>query len=343
MRVPSLPTSIVLLLCGCASEPEPGWQARLEQRIGSGMGFGGAAALAAVVDEDPARGDRVVFGVGLETGGETREWRVEVEVSSVEVRRTWDWRSCQAFEDRVLPSEERQRRIDERKAAFRAQHARDGFVDFDAIAPETAIADIRVEAFDAGGTTVGVGKSTAIVSRLRGGLMPACRAGHRQRDTMHGRVAAGLAAPVITVDDDTYDDVRTVAVGVDTCEQFFKILRENPVMRQILREVLALPSLWSILTNWGVRVSFSVDFFAAERVDPARFPGEQRELWSVPLIVLLNGQPGFLARVIVGPSGSPDGAVGGVYGVVARHPTDPERRVHVRLLSSRRGAAAGGD
>src|SRR5690349_14071748 len=117
MRVCSRMAWIAVLACGCAVEPEEGWQAGLERRIG-----GAAAALAAVVDEDPAPGDRVVFVVGLKTGGETREWRVEVEVSSVEVRRTWDWRSCQAFEDRVLPSEERQRRIDERNAAFRAQY-----------------------------------------------------------------------------------------------------------------------------------------------------------------------------------------------------------------------------
>jgi hypothetical protein len=169
-------------------------------------------------------------------------------------------------------------------------------------------------------------------------LLPACRAGHRQRDVMRGRVEAGLQAPMLTLDDEAFDDVDTVCSGVEVCKDLFQILRANPVTRQILREVLELPSLWSILTNWGVKVSFAIDFFAAERVDPARFPDEPRELWSVPMTLLLNGQPGFLARVIVGPSGSPDGVVAGIYGLVARHPVDEQRRVLVRLASSRRGA-----
>ena len=55
------------------------------------------------------------------------------------------------------------------------------------------------------------------------------------------------------------------------------------------------------------------------------------------MVLLLNGEPGFLARLIVGPSGSPDGAVAGVYGLIARHPSDASRQIVVRLVSTRRG------
>lgn len=331
-------TWIAMLLCGCAVVPEAGWQADLERRIGDPGALPiVTSTLANAAGEDVATGDAVVLGVTLETGGLTKEWRVEVEVGAIAEQRVHELGSTQTFEQRVLPSEARQRQIAEANAKFRAQLADPAF-DFDDLAHEAPVAGIRVEAFDAGGTSVGVGESSAIVSQLRRGLLPACRAGHRQRELMRDRVAAGLDAPVITVDDDAYDDIKVVSEGVAACARLFRLLRQNPVLKQILREVLALPSLWSILTNWGVRITFSVDFFAAERVDPARFPGEQRELWSVPMMVLLNGQPGFLARVIVGPSGSPDGAVAGVYGIVARHPTDADRRVQVRLLSSRRGA-----
>lgn len=327
-----------MLLCGCAIEPEPGWQADLERQIGDPRALHGVpSALATAAGEDVATGDSVVLGVTLEAGRQTKVWQVEVTVGAVAEQRVLDGRPSQPFEQRVLPGEARQRQIEEASAKFRAQLADPDF-DLDDLAHEAPVAAIRVEAFDASGTSVGVGESSAIVSHLRRGLLPACRAGHRQRELMRDRVAAGLDAKVITVDDAAYDDIKVVGEGVAACARLFKLLRQNPVLKQILHEVLAMPSLWSILTNWGVRVSFSVDFFAAERVDPARFPGEQRELWSVPMMVLLNGQPGFLARVIVGPSGSPDGAVAGVYGIVARHPVDGERRVHARLLSSRRGA-----
>jgi len=62
----------------------------------------------------------------------------------------------------------------------------------------------------------------------------------------------------------------------------------------------------------------------------------------VPVVLLLNGQPGFLASVVIGPSGSPDGAAAGIHGLVARHPSDERRRVVVRMVAVQRGAAAGG-
>jgi hypothetical protein len=262
-----------------------------------------------------------------------------VKVESVAVQRVLDYRETQAFERRVQPAEEQRRRIESRNAAFRERFKGDK-VDLEDLLQDLQVAGISVEAFDARGVSAGKAASSETVSRLRRGLLPACRAGHRQRELMRGRVEAGLEAPMPTVDDRAFADIATVADGVASCARLFRMLRENPVTRQILREVLELPSLWSILTNWGVKVSFAVDFFAAERVDPARFPGEQRELWSVPMIVLLNGEPGFLARVITGPAGSPDGVVAGIYGIVARHPVDADRHVRVRLLASRRGATA---
>jgi hypothetical protein len=60
----------------------------------------------------------------------------------------------------------------------------------------------------------------------------------------------------------------------------------------------------------------------------------------VPVVLLLDDEPGFLARVIVGASGSPDGAAAGLHGIVARHPVDEDRRVLVRLVASHRGARA---
>lgn len=327
-----------IALTGCATSSEQGWQANLRQSIGGPASQRGDPRAMATpsTDRAVANGDVVALGVALEhAGGRGKTWRVEVAVDAVTVQRVLVFRSIAPFEARVQPGEVRRRRIEAAQVAFR-ERLRDGDAPF--LCDPSPVARIRVEAFDADGESLGVGTSAATVAQLQRGLLPACRAGHRQRVLMRDRVAMGLDAPMITVDDAVYDDVQEVAAGLGACERFFDILRENPVMRDILWEVLALPSLWSIVTNWGVRVSFTVDFFAAEQVDPARFPGETRELWSVPLVVLFNGQPGLLAQVVVGPSGSPDTAVAGVYAIVARHPRDPERRVKVWLQSSRRGS-----
>ena len=81
---------------------------------------------------------------------------------------------------------------------------------------------------------------------------------------------------------------------------------EKPVtaaqVREILREVLALPTLWSILTHWGVHVSFAIDFFAAEPVDPARLLSKSRNTpfagWTA------TGRPGktIVGGTVVWPS-----------------------------------------
>lgn len=329
--------SIALVVCfaGCAVVAEPGWQARLADEIGPAAAPATAGALVPPVDADPGTGDRLEFLITLADGDERKSWRLAVSVGKLATYKSMYWRGVLGFEERVQPGAERRRRIAEATEAMRARGG-----DFDDLATDMLTAGIVVEAFADDGASLGRAESSALAAKLRTGLLEACHAGHRQRDLMRGRVDAGEQAPMLEVDDAAYDDIRTAAAGAALCEELFGILQSNPVTRQILREVLALPSLWSILTNWGVKVSFTIDFFAAERVDPARFPGESRELWSVPLVLLLNDQPGFLARVIVGPSGSPDGVVAGIYGIVARHPSDAQRTVRVQLQSSRRGEAA---
>lgn len=332
-----LALGVALGLQSCAVQAEPGWEGQLEQLVRPELLQGARGAVARLpADADPAPGDRVELVITLDQAARTRTWRLAVTVDEVAMERAVDMRVVPDFELRVDPSPARQREIERRAAEHRARAPRDDLDDSSHDwAHDAKVAGLTVEAFGADGTSLGRAESTEILRRLRTGLLPACRAGYRQREVMRGRVAAGRQAAALILDDQAYADVQLVGAGVAICESLFRILQANPVTRQILSEVLELPSLWSIVTNWGVRVSFRADFFAAERVDPARFPGESRELWSVPLVVLLNGQPGFLARVVVGPSGSPDGAVAGIYGVIARHPSDASRRVVVRRAEGR--------
>jgi hypothetical protein len=325
--------SMAVLLGACAVAPALGWQAELERQIGKSLVRGDAEVRSALpIDADPAPGDRVEFEIVLQQGERTKAWQIAVTVEAVKNARGRDLREIPWFEDRVQPGEERRRRMQQAQADFLAKHAA-----FEDLFTDLRLATLRVEAFGADGKGLGHADAEAIVPHLRRGLLSACRAGHRQREVMRGRVALGKAAPMLTLTEDAYDDVREVARGVALCTDLFKILQANPVTRQILREVLELPSLWSLLTNWGVRVTFEVDFFAAERVDPGSVPGESRELWSVPLMLLLNDQPGFVARVVIGPGGAPDGATAGIHGVIAQHPVDEQRRVVVRMLSTQLG------
>lgn len=331
----------LVLLAGCATVLEPDWQAKLEHRLASDLApLDPSAVPAPPADADPVSGDRVRYEITLHDGARTKSWQLALTIGKVATQRLLEWRTLSEFEQRVVVEGTERDEPEVAEAAFAPAP-----VDYEQLVREAgrdvAVAALHVEAFAGDGTHLGTGESSVQVERLRRGLLPACRAGHRHRERMRGRVAAGKQAPLLTVDAATAADLQTVAIGVDACASFFRLLQCNPVSRQILGEVLALPSLWSILTHWGVRITFQIDFFAAERLDPAQFPGEARELWIVPVVLLLNGQPGFLASVVIGPSGSPDGAAAGIYGLVARHPSDEERRVVVRMAAVQRGVAVG--
>ncbi|MBL8754383.1 MAG: hypothetical protein JNK15_13860, partial [Planctomycetes bacterium] len=103
-----------------------------------------------------------------------------------------------------------------------------------------------------------------------------------------------------------------------------------------LYEVIALPSLWSIVVNWGVRPGFGIDFAGAAPAAAGQGPVGQGNVAWLPMTIDLNDQPALLACLFVVP---PHGALAGAAGVVAlvgRHPTNPRRQVHVQLLASRR-------
>ena len=346
------PWNVVLLVsalaAGCATVPRTGWEEGLHRAIADrtasfAAADGLLAGFAPLAPDAPlAAGDQVLFGVCLEDGDERRIWYLRVRVVGVERRRWFDAREVHAFEQRVRRENPLGRGPDpggaDRRAAFVERRIDlEGPFDLEDLFDDVDVAQIRVEAFDAAGRLVDAAESQAIEWRLRQGLLPACAAGDRLRNVMAGRVAAGLDAETIVLAGADHDAVHVVGDGVTSCERFLLMLRENPVTRGILEEVIELPSLWSILRRFGVRAELSIDFFAARRIEPWRYPGSDRTLWGVPVTLLLNDEPALFACLLAGPAGAPDGASAGVFGVVGRSPSDPDRRVFVQLLASRRG------
>jgi hypothetical protein len=328
-----------LCLAGCSSGPQPGWEAVLEDAIEDRSGdFAHGGQILAGFDaigaaDDLAVGDTLLFGIRLDVGDRCRIWYLRIRVDGIETAERASWRRLQPFEKRVTTA----RRKREAEAALQRGQEGPAAVSFDDLLVRTPGAWICVEAFDEMGTSLGVAVSEESVRRLRTGLWSACVAGHAQHDLMKGLASPEWQGEVREVDEAAYADIETVAEGVASCDSFFAILRTNPVMKQILYEVIALPSLWSIVTNLGVRAGFGIDFFAATRVAPECTANANGLVWSVPMTIDLNDQPALLVRILAAPSDGPAAAAAGVYGLVGRHPTDPGRRVHVQLLSSRRG------
>lgn len=337
---PYLHLIMALGLSGCAVEAEAGWADDLEDSIADRTAvFHSSQELLnhsfAPPGSEILAGDELLYGVCLDIGETRKTWYLKMRVLDVQTKRWMNYRQLWDFEAKVQPGAARRAALREAALASHAQQKTKQF-DFDSLASEMQIARILVEAFDANGKSLGSAESETTVKQLSEGLVPACEAGYAHREVMRGRVALGRDADMLELDKQQYDDVKTVARGVSACRRFFKILQSNPVTKNILFEVIALPTLWSVITNLGVDVAFEIDFFGARPLARGRYPSSDRELWSTPLSLRLNDQPALLTRIIAGPSDSPNATAAGVFAVEGRHPSDPNRRVHVQLLGSRR-------
>jgi hypothetical protein len=118
---------------------------------------------------------------------------------------------------------------------------------------------------------------------------------------------------------------------------FFDIGRHQPELWRIIVDVSDRPSLFSVLTHFGVSVSLRIDLEASQLVErvpgfPLAVPG-----CRVPIVVLANGQPALYVNVYAVEPDPPFHVVGGIVAVEAHRPSDPQVTLRIDLLAARRG------
>lgn len=119
--------------------------------------------------------------------------------------------------------------------------------------------------------------------------------------------------------------------------QFLAIARKSPILRPLLYEVVDMPSLWSVITHFGARMSMRAHFddvrvVAGERLGDAAVPA-----WSLPHELLINGDPALHNHILVTDPHSPLALCAGIVAITSVHPTDPSRAFTMRLVAARRG------
>src|SRR5262249_32545685 len=108
----------------------------------------------------------------------------------------------------------------------------------------------------------------------------------------------------------------------------------DPVLAEQLFAIADRPSLWSIVTNFGVGIELK-----GGALGPWREATDDATARALPLDVHVNDAPSLWAAVLGGGSRPPFALCAGVLGAVARHATDPQRYCVLRLLAARRGQA----
>jgi hypothetical protein len=175
------------------------------------------------------------------------------------------------------------------------------------------LAEARV--YDGEGRQLGVDRLELSRDLLTRGLVQACREATSGSGTARGE-AAGYA----------WQSLR----------ELMRVVRNSPVLRDILWQVISKPSLFSIIGHFGVHVRQHEHFDKARAGAPFAAGGEL-PTWEVPVEVTINDAPALRSIVVATEPRSPWNLCAGIVALTAVHPHDPQVTFSMRLLAARRG------
>lgn len=116
-----------------------------------------------------------------------------------------------------------------------------------------------------------------------------------------------------------------------------EFLNRNKSVEGLVRQLIERPGVLSVVMNGGV--SMSLQMRGKDAAPVAAAAGMSSPVYEVPMLVLINDRTAMECRLRVAPAAPPLGPCNGLVAIDASNPRDPGKRVSVRLLAARRGAA----
>ncbi|HEU4418709.1 MAG TPA: formylglycine-generating enzyme family protein, partial [Planctomycetota bacterium] len=118
------------------------------------------------------------------------------------------------------------------------------------------------------------------------------------------------------------------------------VVQENDELAEYFWQVVEKPSIWSVITGFGVKTTFSMGF---ERSVPAAnlppdLPGSDRA-FVVPMQIDVNGSPALFLELTATDAARPYSLCGGIVAGIARHPTKTDHALELQLIAARLGTA----
>jgi len=126
--------------------------------------------------------------------------------------------------------------------------------------------------------------------------------------------------------------------AISALRSVLHVVRGSAALRALLWQVVDLPSLFSLLWHFGVKVSLAENFAGSQRGAATALGAATVATWEAPLELRLNGAPALRCRVLVTDPDAPWALCAGIVAIQAASPSHPERTVTMRLLGARRGA-----
>jgi hypothetical protein len=126
--------------------------------------------------------------------------------------------------------------------------------------------------------------------------------------------------------------------AINALRNVLHVVRGSAPLRALLWQVVDVPSLFSLLWHFGVKVSLAENFAGSQRGAATALGAATVATWEAPLELRLNGAPALRCRVLVTDPDAPWALCAGVVAIQAASPSHPQRTVTMRLLGARRGA-----
>lgn len=271
-------------------------------------------------------GDKVLFGLRLETGGEPRDLLILVEAESGAVPPHTLVPVTSVSGDSSLRADLWSPDWSKVLVIAPPSGARvDASSDSDSVL-------VLVRVFDGDGKTTD-SRVFAPASYLHRGLFAACEGIFPHRDEL------------VPNEDGSLIDVESSRPHLASVIQiaramfgFYSLVQNTPNLAPLLEQVIAKPSILSVVFHRGIKLSIEPQFHELD-ADEREFPGLPRvAAFRIPLHLQVNGSVAVRCNWIVVPPDPPLRLCAGVIGVEGEHPEDPSHRFALRVLAARRGA-----
>ena len=131
--------------------------------------------------------------------------------------------------------------------------------------------------------------------------------------------------------------VRTVNEAVTALLGLFRVVRDDPMLADILWKVVRLPSVWGILARLDLDIAIEPRFQDAapatiEQLADLPPAWLDQPVWRLPVRIDVNDEPVLVVQMLVQEPRAPLTLTAGCLALIATHPTDPGLRFSMQVL-----------
>jgi hypothetical protein len=138
------------------------------------------------------------------------------------------------------------------------------------------------------------------------------------------------------------EEERALGGSCPALMSYLNIVQHTESLKDILFQLVDLPSVWSVVRHGGVNANLSIQQDHLGPADATMWGlPDPRPLYDMPILIELNKQPALKVTLTVTTPVPPLLACGGIVGFLAERPGDKETYLAVRVISARHSPRAG--